>query len=61
MVKPCSRMSDQIVSIHLSIINEKRAKVYLLPLWRFTYYATAAVIVGVPQVLLNPCAVDGGK
>jgi hypothetical protein len=32
-----------------------------LPRWRLAYYATAAVIVGVPHELLNPCAVDGGK
>jgi hypothetical protein len=54
-------MRDQIVSVHLSIINEKGAKVYLLPLWRLAYYATEAAIEGVPQVLLNPCAVDGGR
>jgi hypothetical protein len=45
----------------LSIINEKRAKVYLLPRWRLAYYATEAAIEGVPQLALNPCAVDGGR
>jgi hypothetical protein len=25
------------------------------------YYATEAAMLGVPQVLANPCTVDGGK